>query len=81
MNDIFPEGYEREHGKFHGLYPERDPDNGDKEQNTGYNVHQENDQSPENNPDDISDKTQLSNYFGSLKLWNFHLQNPCVYQI
>jgi len=32
--NIFTERYESQHGKFQGLYPERDPDNSQAEQNT-----------------------------------------------
>ena len=40
---FFSEGYERQHGKFQGLYPKRDPDNGQTEEKTWDDIHHKDD--------------------------------------
>ena len=80
IDNFFSEGYESQHGKFQGLHPEWDTDDSDTQKNACDNIHQKDDQSPENDPNNISDNTHLSNKFRNINLWNFHLQFPGVYQ-
>lgn len=77
---ILTERYESQHGKFQGLYPEWDPDNGQAEKNTGNNIHHKDDQSTKHYPNNISENIHLSNKSRNIKLCIFHLQIQVVCQ-
>ena len=77
---IFTERYESQHGKFQCLYPKGDPDNGQTEENAGDDIHEKDNQSTKNYPNNISENIHLSNKSRNIKLCIFHLQIQVVYQ-